>query len=107
MRSRTGRADDRALSPVQRDDVLHDGEAETEATVASRRAALALAKALEDVRSELARDAFAGVDDRDLDLGVASRDAHLDLAAARRVADRVRQEVVDDLTQAIGVPRNG
>src|SRR5205814_5049602 len=50
---------------VELDDVLDDGQSEPEAAVRARRAAVALAEALEDQRKELAADALASIGDGD------------------------------------------
>ena len=57
----------RDLAAVQLDEVAHDREAEAEAAVRARGAAVGLAEALEHVRQEVGRDARAGVGDRDLE----------------------------------------
>src|SRR5205085_1134601 len=89
---------------VELDDVLHDGQAESEAAVRARRAAVALTEALEDQRKELAADALAGVGDGDAH-GVALRliGANGDRAARRRELHRVGKKVPDYLLQALGV----
>src|SRR5256885_627188 len=89
---------------VELDDVLDDGQSEPEAAVRARRAAVALAEALEDQRKELAGDALAGVGHGDAH-GVALElvGADGDRAARRRELDRVREQIPDHLLQALGV----
>ena len=58
---------------------------------------LALLELLEDPLPILGSDARAGVGDRDPDLAVDSRRAHVDLPAGRRELHRVREQVEDDL----------
>ena len=55
---------------VRLDEVPADREPQAEPAVRARERAVGLAEALEQVRQELRRDAFAGVADRDLDVRV-------------------------------------
>ena len=54
----------RIVPPMQLDQVPHDREAEAEAAVRARHAAVGLTEAIEDVRQELRGDADAGVGTR-------------------------------------------
>ncbi len=55
---------------VQLDDVADDGQAEAEAGVRPRRAAVRLPEAIEDERQDVGGDPFAGVGHHDLDVRV-------------------------------------
>src|SRR5207247_2379650 len=92
---------------VQLDEMAHDREAEAEAAVATRARALRLAKAIEDVRQELRTDAGARVRHDDACLARPGFEHHVDATARWRELDRVRQEVPDDLLEAVRIDRGG
>ena len=65
--------------------------------------AVAPEEAFEDVGQVCLRDADAGVGDLDPHLRGRGGEAHEDLPARLGVADRVLEEVVEDLPHAVGV----
>src|SRR5262249_27258647 len=83
----------RGATPVQLDQPTRDRQAEPETSVAPRAARIGLAEALEDVRQELGRDAFAGVLYHELDLVLPLGATHRDPSSRRGELDRIRQEV--------------
>jgi hypothetical protein len=86
-------------------EVLDDGEPQAQAVVPSRRAAVGLAEAVEDVGEELGLDAHAGVDDADLQMRIDPLEEHLHLAALRRELDGIGEQIPDDNTYtALGTP---
>src|SRR5919204_10165 len=73
---------------------------------AERAPAVALAEAVEDVGEEVGVDAGARVRDRHLGLAVRARESHAHAPARGRELDGVREEVPEDLLQALGVARD-
>src|SRR6188508_2287152 len=92
-------------STVQLDQMAHDRKAQPEAAMGSRRRAVALTKALEDVRQKILTDTFAIVTDAQLGLHPFALQVDLDLAALGRELDRVGEQVPDNLLQARGISR--
>ena len=88
---------------MELDQVPHQREAEPEPAVASRRRPLRLAEALEDVRQEISRDAAPVVLDDDPAVSVVLVQREADFAAARAELHRIREEVPDDLLEAIRI----
>src|SRR5581483_1171986 len=88
---------------VQLRQVSRNRQAEAEAALFARDRAVGLAEALEDVRQEVPADALPGVADRDLDVRVDPRERDLHAAPFGRELDRVREQVPDDLLQAVRV----
>ena len=92
---------------MQLHQVLDDGQPEAQTTEAALRTRVLLPKPVEHVRQELRRDAGAGVVNHDRRLGAGALQPQLHAARLRRELDGVRQQVPDDLLQAIGVARDG
>ncbi len=88
------------------DEVADDRETEADAAVRARRAAVRLAKALEDVRQEIGRDADARIADDDFDVRVDALDADLHDPLFRCELHGVRNEVPHHLLQAVGIAGN-
>src|SRR5581483_3327003 len=84
---------------VHRDQRADDRQAEPEAAVRSRRRAVALAKALEDVQEEVRWNALSRVVDADACDPVVLLETDVDAATGRRVLDGVRQEIREHLPQ--------
>ena len=86
---------------VELDEVTPDRQAQPEPAVRARRAAIALPEPLEYMRKECRRDAVARIGD--IDANFASFRGHRDLhaPATRREFHGVRQQVPEDLLQAI------
>src|SRR5438477_1296201 len=82
------------------DDPLADGQAQAQA---SEGGSLRTAEALEDGLLALARDANTAIGDRDLDVFALGIDRDLDLPSLRRVADRVGDQVVEHLLDAVAI----
>src|SRR5262245_34516506 len=93
--------DDRSAMQVHQ--VFDDGDTEAEAAESPLAAGVFLAKPVEDVRQEFRRDARARVADHDRGVAVRPLHPHHHTPVVRRELDRVRQQVADDLLQAIGV----
>ena len=87
------------LEHVPRD----DRQAEAEAAVAARGAAVGLTEPIEDVRQELGRDAGAGVAHRDFDVVAVGRRADVHVALLRRELDGVGDHARQHLVQALGI----
>src|SRR5689334_21125347 len=64
-------------------------------------------ESMEDARGLLGGQALASIRHRHLDLAARPLDAHQDLARRIRVLGGVRQEVHEDLSQAVGVDPEG
>ena len=88
---------------MELDELLDDGEAQAEAAVHARRRGVLLPEALEHVREKIGPDADAGVRHADLDVGVDALEPDLHPPAAGRELDGVRQQVPDDLLQAVRI----
>ena len=86
---------------MQFDDVADDGEAESEAAAAPCGGRVGLAEAFEDVRQERRVDAAAGIADPHLDRRIAPLDRDLHPPTLGRELDRVREQIGDDLLQAL------
>ena len=84
----------------------HDGEAEAETAVLARDAGVALAEALEHVRKELGADALPRVAHAHARVIREPIEANLHLPVLGREPHRVREEVPDDLLEAIRVARH-
>ena len=84
------------------DELTGDGQAEAQATVLARGAAVRLPERVEHVRQELGFDAGAAVLNGQ-DEPVFPRQPDIDLAVRRRELDGVREQVPDHLLQAIGI----
>jgi len=91
------------IGVVRFDQVASDRQSETEATVATDRAAVRLTEAIEDIRKKLRRDADARVLHLDDDGLVLIRAAHVDASAGGSELHRVRQHVAKHLVQPFGV----
>ena len=87
------------------DDGLRDRQAEPGARDRLVLRPLRAEEAIEQVSLRLRRDAHAGVGDLDANVAVALGGAEVDSAAGRRELQRVREEVVDHLSDAHRVAR--
>src|ERR1043165_3059173 len=76
---------------VQLDEVTNDRESESQTTVVSRRRAVCLAEAIEDVRQEVGPDADAGIIHDDLHVRVDPLQRNLDHPALPRKLHTVRE----------------
>src|SRR5258705_12012543 len=88
-------------SAMKLDEVADDRETEADAAVRAGRAAVRLAKALEDVRQEIGRDADARIADDDFDVRVDALDADLHDPLFRCELHGGRNEVPHHLLQAV------
>src|SRR5438093_13714475 len=91
---------------VQFDQVTHDGETKSDASVLTGRPTVGLPETLEDVRQEIWRNSDPGIADDDLDMRIDPFESHLDNAVLWREFDGIRHEVPDDLLQPIGITRD-
>jgi hypothetical protein len=89
---------------MQPHEFLDDGESQAETAVRLSGQVVLLTKSLEQLRLKGRIDADAIVGHEDLDVVRAARDAQLDIPVLGRELRRVRQQRVDDLPQAFGVP---
>src|SRR5437867_12480784 len=89
-------------SAVELDQMADDREPEPEAGVNARARAIGLLEAFEDVRQQVGLDTPAGVAHDEARVGIA-HEPHCHGAIWRRELDRVAQDVLDDLTQPIGI----
>src|SRR5262249_47052221 len=88
---------------VQLDQVLDDGEAQSEAAMASRAGGVGLREALEQTRDEPLLDPLTRVGDRDDTEAVLARTGQGDAAAGGSELQCVAHEVRDDLVQALAI----
>src|SRR5258706_1381408 len=88
---------------VRLDDGLGDVEAESEAAVVAAGDVAGPVEALEQLRDLVFRDADAIVDDRREHIAAVHVGIELDVAPLGGVLDGVGEEVVDDLSHAVGV----
>src|ERR1044071_239561 len=88
---------------MQFGEVLGNGEPEPEAAVVTRERRVRLAEAFKYVWQEVGRDTSTRVADGDFDVRVDACQAQLHLAALRRELNGVRQEIPDELLQAVGI----
>src|ERR1051325_3985759 len=95
------------LSAVQLDQMTHDRQAQPEPAVLARARAVGLAKALEDEGQKLRLDSRAGIADGDLDVRANAFESHLHAPVSGSKLDGVREQVPDDLLQAIRVAGDG
>ena len=91
------------VSPVQLDEMTHDGEPQAEPAAGPLRRRVRLPEALEHVGQEPRRDALPAVAHAHLHVRVHAAQVHLDVAAARRELDGVREQVPDHLLEPFGV----
>src|SRR6516225_2327375 len=99
-RSRAGHLDRAAM---HLDELTGDRKAQAEASSLARHPGVRLPEALEHVRQELRRYPDAGVADRDFHMRVDALEPDLDLAAAIRELDRIRQQVPQHLLETLGI----
>ena len=85
--------------------MAHDRQAETEP--GARPAPRRRPEAIEDVRQQRRRNALAGIPHLDDDVAVRAAKRHVDPALLGRELDGVREQVPDDLLQAIGIRHDG
>ena len=90
---------------VKLHEVTDDGQPQPEAGVSPAPGAVGLPKSLEDVRKQIGGDAHAGVAHDEARLG-AARESDRDGPARGRELERVGQDVLDHLAQAIGIAAN-
>src|SRR5438094_3728399 len=91
---------------VQLDQVTHDGETKSDASVLTGPRTGGLPETFEDVRQEIWRNSDPGIADDDLDMRIDPFESHLDNAVLWREFDGIRHEVPDDLLQPIGITRD-
>jgi hypothetical protein len=82
----------------------HEREPQTKSDRRPPRRVLALLEAIEHEREEPWCDALACVRHPHRQLPVLLRDPDADSAAARRELDRVREQIPEDLLQAVAIP---
>src|SRR5262249_61420544 len=92
-----------ALPAVQLDQVAHNRQSQSQTALLSRGRALGLTETVKDVREKIRTDALTGVAHGDFDLRLALSQLHLHAPASRCELDRVREQVPDDLLQALRV----
>src|SRR5437879_4925495 len=90
----------------------HEREPEPKPAVCPGTGAIALAKAVEDIRKEIRLDPLSRITDENLDVRADPLQLDLDPAALWRELHRVAQEVPHDLLQPVGIaadrpPRRG
>src|SRR6185437_1978014 len=85
---------------MQLDEPTHQSEADAETALSAVEGALALHEGLEDLRQQLGRNAEPIVAHTKHGLAVPGAECHPDYTARRRVLDRVRQYVGNDLIDA-------
>ena len=90
----------RNRSTVGIDDALDDGQAQADA---ARRAAIHLPVTVKDDRQLLRRDSAAGTGDRNLGAAVGGVGADGDCAGVRRKFQRVADQVVEHLREALAI----
>src|SRR5262249_33770923 len=93
-------------SAVRVHDLFDDGEAEPEAPVPSRGRSVGLPKGLEYALQELAGDPLSRIAYDNVDLGPIAARLELDLAPLWGEFHGVREEIPDDLLNAIGIGGN-
>src|SRR5262249_12400145 len=93
----------RDLTAVQLDQVAHNRQSQSQTAVLSRGRAVGLTETGKDVREKIRTDALTGVAHGDLDLRLALSQLHLHASAPRCELDRVREQVPNDLLQALWV----
>src|SRR5262249_51304830 len=86
-------------SPVHLDEVTHDGQAQAEAAVNARAAAVRLAEPLEEVGQEIRPDPRSGVLDGQMGPVAVTDQPDVDLAPRRGELDGIGEEVADDLLE--------
>ncbi len=88
---------------MQLNQLTNDRQPETESGVTSRRRAIGLAEALEQVWQKVRADALAGIDDPDLHAVVRGFDEDPNTSAFRRELDRIREQIPDHLLESASV----
>src|SRR5215213_2189546 len=86
--------------------MAHDRESEPEPAMSARSRAIRLAKALEDMRQKLRRDARPRVAHLDLHVSFILADTNTDRSSDRRELRSIRQQVPHDLLQTIDIARD-
>src|ERR1700694_3118818 len=86
--------------------MAHDREPQAQSTVSARGAAIALAKAIKDIRQELRVNAHASVADGGLDGTVSPCQRYQNSTTLRSKLDRIGNEVPEHLLQTVGIPRH-
>jgi hypothetical protein len=86
--------------------VANDGQAQAETAVLPFAGTVGLPKTVENVRQKFRRDAFAVVGDDDFDVRIDLFEPHLHFPVALGKLYRVREQIPDDLLQAVGVAGN-
>ena len=81
-------------------EVLHDGQAQSEAALNPGRRTVRLTERLEDRRQKVRRNPFAGIGDLQFDIRIDLPQPEMERAAARRELDGVRQQVRNHLLEA-------
>src|SRR5215471_16213544 len=88
------------------DQMTHDGQAETEATILARRCTVRLPESVEDMRQKFRVDSYAGIADGNLNPVSDPLQLRIDVTSRVRELDCVRQEVPDDLLYTVSVTHN-
>ena len=88
---------------MELDDVPRNGEAQAEASVGSRRRAIGLLEALEDVGQKLGFDALPVVRHAESQGRIDALESEMNAATPRRELDGIAQEVPDHLLQSMRV----
>jgi len=88
---------------VQLNDATHERKAEPDATFGSVERPIDLCERIEDPFEHLWSDADAGVGDGDDRGAMIGTDVDRDRAAARRVLDRVRQDIGENLVEPFSI----
>ncbi len=95
------------LPAVHLDELLHDGQAETEPAVLSSGGAIALSEAIEYEGQQLVLDPLACVCDDNFRVCTGMVEQDLYAPARGRELNRVGEQVPDDLIQADGIAVHG
>src|SRR6266516_5740087 len=116
LRLREGHADRRAVADsaarfhaptVRLDEVLHDREAEPGPALGARSSRIGAVEALEDAGKVLGRDTGSGVLDRQQRGTTLALGRDRDPAARGRVAQRIVEQIGEDLAGGVGVGSDG
>ena len=97
-------AGDLHRAAVELDDASHDGEPEADAALGAREGAVGLRECFEYAVEHVGGDAHAAVGHADDGFVAVDADRDRHAAAPRRVLDRVRHQVREDLLEALQIP---
>ena len=90
-------------SSVQFYKVAHNGKAQAQSSMSSRRAAFCLSEPIEDMRQKARVDALPGIAYDDFNIGFRAHDPNQDHSFRRRELDRIVQKVPKNLLKAGGI----